>query len=136
MGESIPLHVLHAFYVRTCVCTLCAHYPRACTARMCTARMCTLTYFRTDSLQNLWRHSLGHRNVHGIIDFTRELAFARYARVCTHIHSCVRSHIFGRNRSNICENIPLHVLYAFYVRTCVCTLCACVHCTHVRAHIF
>jgi hypothetical protein len=62
------------------------------------------------------------------------LACAHYARGCTHMRACVRSHIFGRISYKIGENIPLRRLHAFYVRTYVCTLCACVHCTHVRAH--
>jgi hypothetical protein len=32
-------------YMRTCVCILCAH-----NARVCTARICALTHFRTDYL--------------------------------------------------------------------------------------
>jgi hypothetical protein len=81
--------------------------------------MCAFAYYWTDSLQNCLRHSLGHINLHGIIDF--------YVRACvctlcaTHM---VRSHIFGRIRSKIGEIIPLHVLHDIYVRTCVCTLCA------------
>jgi hypothetical protein len=54
---------------------------------------------------------------------------ARYARGCTHMCACVRSHILGRIRSKICD-ITLRGLHAFYV----CTLCACVHCMHVRTH--
>jgi hypothetical protein len=113
--ENITMHVLHVFYVRTCVCTLCTHY-----ARTCTARMCALTHYWTDSLQNWWRHTLGHRNVH--LCCMCALACARSARGCTHMRAFVRSHIFGRISSNIGENIPLRGLYAFYMRTCVCTL--------------
>jgi hypothetical protein len=40
------------------------------------------------------------------------------------VRACVRSHIFGRISSKIGENIPLRGLHAFYVRTCVCTICA------------
>jgi hypothetical protein len=114
------LEVFAHKFVKTslCVCYMLFTCAPACAqyARACTARMCALTHYWTDSLQNWWRHTWGHRNVHGIIDF-----YVR-ACVCTHIHACVRSHIFGRIRS------------IMYVRTCVCTLCACVHCTHVRAH--
>jgi hypothetical protein len=28
VGGDIPLHGLHDFYMRTCVCTLCVHYAR------------------------------------------------------------------------------------------------------------
>jgi hypothetical protein len=55
--------------------------------------------------------------------FTNAGACARYACVCTHMRACVRSHNFGGIRSTFCENITLHVLHAFYVHTCVCTLC-------------
>jgi hypothetical protein len=47
--STIVLHWLHAFDVRACVCTLRAHYARACTASMC-----TFAYVGTDSLQTWW----------------------------------------------------------------------------------
>jgi hypothetical protein len=58
------------------------------------------------------------------------------------MRACVRSHIFGHISSKIGEDISLRGLHAFYVCTCVCTLCACVQCTHnidiniyARSHI-
>jgi hypothetical protein len=103
---------------------------RACAGRMRALHACTRMHIIEHILSKIggditWvaRHNL----------FLR----ARYARGCTHMRACVRLNFVGRIIcSKLGENIPLRGLHAFYVRTCVWTLCACVHCTHMRALTF
>jgi hypothetical protein len=116
---NIPLHGLHDLYMRTCVCTLCAHYARACTARIC-----ALTHFKTDPLQTWCNILRVTEHCMGYLIFTCALAWARYAHAWTHMRACVRSYIFGCIRSIFGGDIPLHGLHELYMRTCVCTLCA------------
>jgi hypothetical protein len=87
--------------------------------------MCALpcAYYWTDSLQNWWRHYLGHRNVHGIIDFTCTLACASYAHVCVRTFLDVFAQKFVKTSLCMC----------YILLTCAL---ACVHYArtmHVRA---
>jgi hypothetical protein len=115
------------------MCALaCARYARGCT------HMCVRTFLNVLA-QKLVKTSLSVGYMHVMC----ALASVRYACEYTHMRACVRSHIFGRICSKICENIPLHVLHTFYVSTCMCTLVCARYargCTHMRAcvrsHIF
>jgi hypothetical protein len=98
--------------------------------RACARRVVHFTHARVCTLLNIFSPKLVEtflgsqkRARHNVCLRTCALACARNARGCTRMRACVRSNIFGGIRSQICENITLHVLHAFYVRTCVCTLC-------------
>jgi hypothetical protein len=122
LAPKFPLRGLHAFYVRTCVCTphLCVH------TALCTCVHCMhmqYTNFRTDPLQTWCNILRVTESCISYLIFTCALACARYTHACTHMRACVRSHIFGCIRSKFGGDIPLHELHDFYMRTCVCTLC-------------
>jgi hypothetical protein len=126
IGENIPLRGLHAFYVRTCVCTLCAHYARACTHTIYIyiyIYICALTHFGTNSLQTF----TGDRKLHGLLDlYVRACVRAlgacvhfTHARICTLLNIFSPTHSLGHRK--------VHDIIYFYVRACVCTLCAWMH---------
>jgi hypothetical protein len=159
-GGDIPLHGLHDFYMRTCVCTLFGHY--ACT---CTAHMCTFTQFWTDSLQN-WvtetctaylicmcalacaRYERGCVRTFfyvltptlvktslfvGYMHFTCALACAHYARAWTVriIYIYARSHILGQTLSKLLRVTENCMGYLIFTCTIACARYA--HaCTYMR----
>jgi hypothetical protein len=98
------LHGLLYFYVRACVRALgaCVHVTHA--------RVCTLLNIFSPKLVETFLGSQKRARHNYLL---RAFACARYARGCTHMRACVRSHIFGSIRSQVCENITLHVLHAF-----------------------
>jgi hypothetical protein len=115
--ENIPLRGLHAFYVRTCVCTL---MRTLCACVHCTHNI--YIYARSHILgQTLSKLLRVTKSYMGYLIITCALACARYAHTCTHMRACVHSHIFGCIRSKFGGDFPLHGLHDFY--TCVCTLC-------------
>jgi hypothetical protein len=89
------VHGIIYFYVRTCVCTLCAH-------------VCIRTFLDV-FVPNLVETFL----CMGYIIFT--LAFAHYARNISMpvLHTCARSHIFGRIFSKLSETFYGSQRYAW-----------------------
>jgi hypothetical protein len=93
------MHVLHAFYVRACMCTLCAHY-----ARGYTEHMHALTHFWTDSLQTWWN----------ILRVTESYMGYLILHARLHVHTHAWAHASFRNQ-------VATVAYAcnFLVATCI-----------------
>jgi hypothetical protein len=114
------------------MCTLCTHYARACTARMC-----ALTHYWTGFSPKLMETYLGSqkRVRHNL--FLRACLRVHAMRVDAHARMCTFAHFWRYSLNNLWKHhsacatcflrahLRVHTMHA---------LCACVHCTYVRAH--
>jgi hypothetical protein len=125
IGGDIPwvteTYTAYLIFTRACVCTLCAWVH----AR---ARVCAYTHFWTYSLKEIVKTFL----CMCYMLFTCAL----YACVhCTHVRAHTLLDGFSKKMRHSLGHRNLHGIIDFYVRNCVCTLCAWVH-AHARMCAF